>query len=140
MKIEFTVLGNPQHQKRHRHTKAGKFVRTYDPSEVEKTNFLLTVQKYAPKSPILSEIKLTVWFCMPRPNSHYGTGKNAGRLKDSAPNRHTKRPDLDNLLKFIMDSLGGRGIYWKDDSQVCSVIVQKLYDRKPRVVIRIEYK
>lgn len=139
MKILFQVLGSPQHQKRHRHHKAGKFVMTYDPSEVEKTNFLLTVQKYAPKSPILSDIKLKVWFCMPRPKGHYGTGRNAGILKDSAPTWHTKRPDLDNLIKFIMDSLGGRGIYWKDDSQVCNIAAYKQYDEKPRVVIQIDY-
>ena len=112
---------------------------TYDPSEVEKTNFLLTVQKYAPKSPILGDIRLKLWFCMPRPRGHYGTGKNAGRLKDSAPRWHTKRPDLDNLIKFVLDSLGGRGIYWKDDSQVYSIVAQKLYDEKPRVVIEINY-
>ena len=139
MKILIKVLGNPQHQKRHRHHKAGKFVMTYDPSEVEKTNFLLTVQKYAPKSPILGDIRLKLWFCMPRPRGHYGTGRNDGILKASAPRWHTKRPDLDNLIKFVLDALGGRGIYWKDDSQVYSIVAQKLYDEKPRVVIEITY-
>ena len=138
-KIKFEVLGNPQAQKRHEHHRRGEFVKVYDPSEEAKTNFLLTVQQYAPKTPILGAIKLTVWFLMPRPKSHYGTGKNAGILKDDAPDWHTKRPDIDNYLKFIMDALGGRQIYWKDDSQVCSVIVQKLYHETPRTVVELDY-
>ena len=139
MRIKFQVLGDPQAQKRHKHYKRGSFVKVYDPSEEAKTNFLLTVQEYAPKSPILGDIMLTVWFLMPRPRNHYGTGKNQAKLKDSAPINHTKKPDIDNLLKFIMDSLGGRGIYWKDDAQVYSIIVQKLYSDKPRTVIQINY-
>ena len=138
-KIKFQVLGDPQAQKRHKHFKRGSFVKVYDPSEEAKTNFLLTVQEYAPKSPIMTDIKLTVWFCMPRPKNHYGTGKNAGKLKDSAPVNHIKKPDLDNLLKFVMDSLGGRGIYWKDDAQVYSIIAIKLYHETPRTVIQIDY-
>lgn len=137
MKIQFQILGPPKHQQRHRHVTTGKFTRTYDPSAKDKTNFLLQAKQYAPKSPIVGAVKLRVWFCMPRPKSHYRTGKFAGILKDSAPIRHTKKPDIDNLLKLVMDSLNK--VFWKDDSQVCNVIAQKLYDEKPRVVIEINY-
>ena len=137
MKIHFQILGPPKHQQRHRHVTTGKFTRTYDPSAKDKTNFLLQAKQYAPKSPIVGVVKLRVWFCMPRPKSHYRTGKFAGILKDSAPIRHTKKPDIDNLLKLVMDSLNK--VFWKDDSQVCNVIAQKLYDEKPRVVIEINY-
>ena len=136
-KILFKVLGNPQHQKRHRHVKAGKFTRTYDPSAKDKKDFLLQAMQYKPKSPILGEVHIKVWFCMPRPKSHYRTGKFVGVLKDSAPLWHTSRPDIDNICKFIFDSLNG--VFWKDDSQICQVTAYKIYGSRPRVVVEIAY-
>ena len=139
MKIQFQILGPPKHQQRHRHVTTGKFTRTYDPSAKDKTNFLLQAKQYAPKSPIVGVVKLRVWFCMPRPKSHYRTGKFAGILKDKYKEVvwHTKKSDIDNLLKLVMDSLNG--VFWKDDSQICQVIAYKLYDEKPRTVIQVDY-
>ena len=136
-KIKFSIPGNPKHQQRHRHVTTGKFTRTYDPSAKGKADFLLQSKYYAPKSPILGDIKLTVWFCMKRPKNHYGTGKNQHKLKSNAI-YHTKKPDIDNLVKFVMDSLNK--VFWKDDSQVCSLIAVKIYDEKPRTVIQIDFK
>ncbi len=138
MKIQFAIPGPPKHQQRHRSSSRGKFVHQYDPSAKDKVHFLLQARKHAPKSPQYGVIYLTVWFCMPRPKDHYRTGKFAGILKDSAPLWHTKRPDIDNLQKFLFDSLNG--VFWKDDSQICSVIAQKRYDENPRTVIQIDYK
>lgn len=44
---------------------------------------------------------------------------------------HTKKPDVDKLLRAIMDHL--TGIVWVDDSQVISVMLTKSYawDSKP---------
>ena len=138
-KITFSIPGNPKHQQRHRHVTTGKFTRTYDPSAKDKKDFLLQAMQYKPKSPILGEVHIRVWFCMPRPKSHYRTGKFAGILKDSTkiPHWHTSRPDIDNICKFVMDSLNG--VFWKDDSQICQVTAYKIYDSRPRVVIQIDY-
>ncbi len=138
MKIQFQIPGPPKHQQRHRSSSRGKFVHQYDPSAKDKKDFLLQAMQYAPKAPHTGAVYLTVWFCMPRPKSHYRTGKFAGILKDSAPLWHIKRPDIDNLLKFVMDSLNG--VFWKDDSQICSVIAQKRYDERPRTVIQVDFK
>ena len=47
---------------------------------------------------------------------------------------HTKRPDLDNVCKSILDGLSG---VWADDSQVCSLIASKrigaIVDRKAKI-------
>ena len=88
-------------------------------------------------------VYLTLLFLFARPKTHFGTGRNAGKLKESAPVYHTKRPDLDNLVKFAEDCL--TGIAWKDDCQVASTLSQKRYaglrskapDREPQTVITI---
>ncbi len=78
---------------------------------------------------LTSAVDLRVAFYFPRPKSHYGTGKNAGVLKKSAPEQHTTKPDVDNLVKAVKDTLGeksGIGL-WKDDKQVVSVLAKKFY-------------
>lgn len=139
MKIQFQISGPPKHQQRHRSSSRGKFIHQYDPSAKDKKDFLLQARKYAPKSPIVGAIKLNVWFCMSRPKNHYRTGKYAGILKDKYKEVvwHTKTPDIDNCIKFLADALNG--VFWRDDSQICSIIAQKLYAEKPRTVIIINY-
>ena len=48
---------------------------------------------------------------------------------------HTKRPDIDNLVKSVFDALNGLAYY--DDSQICKLTVCKLYSELPRVEITI---
>ncbi len=49
--------------------------------------------------------------------------------------QHTKRPDLDNVVKAIKD--GCNGVAWKDDSQVVSLSARKIYG-PPSVEVEIE--
>lgn len=63
-------------------------------------------------------IVLTARFNFKRPNAHFGTGRNAGRLKSSAPVYHTNQPDLSKLLRTLEDAL--TGVIWHDDRQVCA--------------------
>jgi crossover junction endodeoxyribonuclease RusA len=71
-------------------------------------------------------IVLEVTFRLPRPKGHYGTGRNAGLLKPSAPWVPNVRPDLDKLLRSTFDALGEAGV-WRDDAQVVSVYARKDY-------------
>ena len=121
----FHIIGEPCAQKRHRHVSRGKFVSTYDPSSKDKKEFLKKAIVYAPDTPPVDAISIDVTFIFSRPKSHYRTGKNSGVLKSSAPNKHTKKPDIDNLIKFLLDSLNG--VFFKDDSQVVSIRANKEY-------------
>ena len=49
---------------------------------------------------------------------------------------HTKKCDCDNLAKSILDSLNG--IAYDDDSQVCRLIVEKIYGENPRVEVKLK--
>ncbi len=61
-------------------------------------------------------------FRLARPKSHMGTGRNAGKLKPSAPRDHTQKPDKGNLEKAAQDALGQfegmPPLVWCDDCQV----------------------
>lgn len=58
-------------------------------------------------------IRVDLYFDIPRPKSHYRTGKNWHILKDDSPLEHTVKPDLDNLRKAAIDC--GNGVLWVDD-------------------------
>ena len=85
----------------------------------------------------------SVWmrFVFPRPKSHYGTGRNADRLKTSAPLLHTKAPDADKLMRSVLDALTESGAL-HDDAQVANWGGEKQYTTAarptPGVLIEVE--
>lgn len=74
-------------------------------------------------------------FIFARPRSHYGTGRNALRLKPSAPQEMTTTPDVDKLARAVLDAL--TGILWADDSQVTALGVRKVYGEPERLEIAV---
>jgi Holliday junction resolvase RusA-like endonuclease len=77
--------------------------------------------------PLVAEgpVALHVVFTFTRPRAHFGTGRNARQLKPSAPWYVHGRPDADKLLRAVGDAL--TGVAWRDDGQVASVRVAKVY-------------
>jgi Holliday junction resolvase RusA-like endonuclease len=73
----------------------------------------------------IEPVDVRLMFFLPRPQGHYGTGKNANRLKPSAPATPTVHPDLDKLCRSVLDAL--TGIVFRDDKQVVSLTAAKLY-------------
>ena len=134
--IEFFVPGKPQALKRHRTYRMpnGKTVRV-DPSGAAKDDFLAKAMEHRPEEPLRGPLWVVVFCYFARPKSHYGTGKNAGLLKDSAPVYHTSAPDADNILKFVGDALNG--IFWRDDRQIAIARINKVYAGSPGIHIDI---
>ena len=136
-KQKFIIKGNPIPQKRHRMGRGF----SYDPSAPDKkrvrTEILLAnKKKFINKGPV----NMWITFYMKRPKSHYRTGKFSNMLKKDAPLYHTSKPDIDNMIKFIMDCC--TGILYKDDSQVHSINASKVYcdkytEGEPRTEIDI---
>ncbi len=69
-----------------------------------------------------------VWidFRLPRPKSHYRTGKMSAYLRDDAPVYVSKRPDIDKLIRSTLDALTASGVFG-DDGQVARLTVDKYY-------------
>ena len=135
MVLRFTVLGNPKPQSRPRFFRRGNFVRVYDKDKPDKDNFAEVAMYNAPKEPLTEPLVVNIIFYLKRPKNHYRTGKFAGVLKDTALNYHTRRPDIDNLSKFVLDSLNK--VYWVDDSQIFQLNLTKKYDEEPRTCVEI---
>lgn len=74
---------------------------------------------------ITAPIELTARFYFCRPQSHFGSGKNAGVLKASAPSIHAQSPDLDKLTRALGDSLTGVLIH--DDKLIARIISERLW-------------
>jgi Holliday junction resolvase RusA-like endonuclease len=83
-------------------------------------------------------ISLTLRFIVTRPKGHYGTGKNAHLLRDSAPPFPLSKPDTTKLVRGVEDAL--TSIVWKDDAQVVTQRATKRYGDAPgvQVIIREE--
>ena len=72
-------------------------------------------------------VAVTAIVRLPRPKGHYGTGRNAGRLKPSAPRYPISRAlgDADKHARSLLD--GMTGAVYEDDSQVVVVHLYKQY-------------
>jgi crossover junction endodeoxyribonuclease RusA len=111
-------------------------------SRERRTNYRADVKEAAREAlegrpPWAGPISLSVFFMMRRPRSHWGSGRNVGRLKPNAPEFHTFKPDVDKLLRSTLDAL--TGLCFVDDSQVCKLIAVKAYANHelPRVEITV---
>ena len=104
----------------------------YDPGTADawKLNVACCARSHRSPSaiPIFSgPVALGIIFHMPRPLSHYKSGKASNGLKESAPVYHVAKPDSDNLAKAVMDALTNLGGIWHDDAQVAQLTVEKRY-------------
>jgi len=111
------------------------FIHNYDPSAKDKEEIRRMVRTLAPPKPLDEPLEVVIFLYYGRPKNHYGTGRNARRLKESAPIWKATAPDRDNADKFILDAL--KGIFWRDDSRVCAGPIIKQYSEIPRTEIFI---
>lgn len=132
-KLTITIPGAPIAKKRPRFARRGKFVSTYNPQESEEGKFVcLMSTKINGHKPIPAgtPVFLQAQFHMPFPASM--------SMKKRATATHTKKPDVDNMLKFLKDC--ANGVLWHDDSQVVWVSARKLYSDSPCTVFELTWE
>lgn len=76
-------------------------------------------------------------FHLIRPKGHFGTGRNADKLKPSAPIHHLKKPDIDKLVRALLDGL--THVAYRDDSQIISCHIRKQYGQEVGVSVRVTF-
>lgn len=133
MKIEFAISGIPTAKGRPRLSTRGGFARAYTPQKTRDAESLLAAQAwhFRPSQPLEGPIELTVTFVMPIPASWSKSKQQVAKLRP-----HCTKPDLDNLIKLVKDSLNG--MFWSDDKQVYKVFAAKVYGPIPQTIISIE--
>ena len=131
-RVAFIIPGEPHGKARPKfNTKTG---RTYTPSKTINYENLVKMQyqtlvgdKYT-ENPV--EAIITCYYGIPKSMTK---GKRGKALKGEL--RPTKKPDLDNIAKSVLDSLNG--LAYKDDSQVVKLQIEKYYGEKPLVKVEL---
>jgi len=77
--------------------------------------------------PITGPVAVSMVFTFARPAGHFGSGKNSGQVKASAPPRPHGRPDLSKLARSTEDALTDARAY-EDDARIVEYIrLAKVY-------------
>ncbi len=76
--------------------------------------------------PLSGAVFVSLVFTLARPKGHYGSGRNAGQVKDSAPAYPAGRPDVDKLCRAVLDGLTAGGAF-SDDAQVVDLHACKIW-------------
>lgn len=126
-----TIPGKPLGKQRARTLKSG---RSYTPEQTVNYETLVKICYVDQGGENLGSemVWLEVSAFYPIPKS---TSKKKKEMMEAGEIRPTIKPDLDNCIKIISDSLNG--IAYKDDSQIVAVVADKYYSDTPRVEIRI---
>jgi len=124
--IVLWIPGKPEAKPRPRACVLGKHAHIYQPKPAWVKTVKGVAEKQAPTTPLIPPVCVDIAFLMPRPKSHFGTGKNADRLRANAPVLHMAKPDRDNLDKLILDVLQDCG-YFANDSEVVWGSVLKMW-------------
>lgn len=134
MNLEFTVYGEPTAKARPRVTRSGV---AYTPKKtVEYENLVKLEYQRQCKGAFFDryvpiDIRIIAYFGIPSNASK----KKRQEMLDGYI-RPCKKPDADNVLKSIADSLNG--VAYHDDSQIVDCQVRKFYSDRPRVVVKIK--
>lgn len=135
MKVKFEVPGPPKGKQRPRVVRNGGFTRTYTPKEtvmyenLVKMCYLEQVGRVMLTAPIA--LSMTAYFPIPK-----STSKKQHARMASGNVFHTKRPDIDNCIKSILDGMSG--ISYHDDAAIAEIRAKKAYSDNPRVEVTLE--
>lgn len=107
----------------------------YDPSKNDKDSFNAAIdhalrilpQPIALLDTATNPLHLSVNFYRGRPLAHYqwSTLTHSYKLKPTASVYHSQKPDIDNLLKLVMDGFTNR--VYGDDATVSSITTKKVW-------------
>ena len=135
MVAKFTVLGEPKGKGRPRFIpKTGRAITPKDTVNYESLVKLeYGIQCKGIKFPDDAQLDMRIL-------AFYGIPKSMTKKNRELVNkrllRPTKKPDMDNVVKIIADSLNG--IAYRDDTQIVDCQVRKFYSDQPRVEITIK--
>lgn len=133
--VQFFVQGLPVTQGSknvYTNKKTGKPILTESRhAELQRWRTLIALRwKQQQAAKLTGAIAAQLDYYMPRPKSHFGTGRNAHKLKPSAPYYCAVKPDVDKLDRAVFDALTQAGAI-EDDARIVIINAVKMYANKP---------
>lgn len=132
--MKFSLETDPVAKNRPRFAVRGKHAVVYDNQGQKKKLFQVLIRnamiEQDVQKPFEGVLKLSATFYMKIPASISKKKKTA--LEGTY---HSKKPDVDNLAKFLMDCLNGLLI--QDDNCIAMLETQKIYSTEPRIEIEL---
>lgn len=124
--VEFTIPIEPMGQGRPRAASIGGRAKIYTPAKTRKwqQRFDLLSNQYAPSQPVAGPVHIDLGFYFRRPQRLMKKNDPPGAVP------HTAKPDADNCIKIVLDSISTW--FAKGDAQVQSISVQKFYAEKEK--------
>jgi Holliday junction resolvase RusA-like endonuclease len=123
--LQFHIDAEPVPKGRPKFSQVGGFMRAYTPkktSDYESIVRATAQQAMGPTDLLETALGVYLYIRLPIPQSHSKKRKEACLSGQEKP---IKKPDIDNLAKSVLD--GMNGVIWKDDSQIVSLHVTKVY-------------
>lgn len=133
----FTVLGDPTGKGRPKFTTIGGHPRAITPQKTVNYENTVRMEYESQCNGIFFDrfealrVEIEVYKA---PNKSTSKSKRAEMLYGSI--RPGKKPDIDNIVKSILDALNG--VAFEDDKQIVEISVKKLYAEMSSVKVRIE--
>lgn len=136
MKIEFTINTTPTAQQRPRHAVRNGFSCTYKSKQQKDNEMTLEalLMPYVPSEPMREALRLEFTAYMPIPKSF---SKKQTEKAYNGEIQHTKKPDLDNICKHLLDCMK-RMNFFVDDCQIVEVSMKKRYSGWGSYKVKIE--
>ena len=133
--IRFTVLGEPKGKGRPRfNTRTGHAMTPKDTVNYESLVRLEYAQQtdgFRFQDDAMLDMRILAYYSIPQSKSKK---VKAAMLNNEI--RPTKKPDMDNVVKIIADSLNQ--VEYRDDTQIVDCQCRKFYSEQPRVEVIIK--
>ena len=136
IQIMFTVYGEPVAKGRPRFSTRGKFPVAYTPEKTKAYEFevgMMALAAMGGTKPLEGALEAFIYITYAVPESY---SKKRLEACLSGLEKHTKRPDLDNVIKSLIDGMDK--IVFFNDSQITSIHATKVYGEvaKAEVMVR----
>ena len=133
--VRFTVLGEPKGKGRPRFsTQTGRAFtpkQTVNYETLVHTEYMVQCKGFRFPDDAMLDMRIMAYYGVPK-----SVSKKKKALMLEGKIRPTKKPDMDNVMKVVADSLNQ--VAYKDDTQIVDAQCRKFYSVKPRIEVIIK--
>jgi len=136
IQIMFTIYGEPVPKGRPRFSTRGKFPVAYTPEKTknyESEVAMMAKAAMGASEPLEGGLEAFIYVTFTVPDSY---SKKRTEACLSGQEKHTKKPDLDNVVKSVIDGMDK--IVFENDSQFTSIHATKVYGEVAKVEVLVK--